>query len=119
MATLKTWSGSFVVDRRDWHYVLGPNGTGETNLRSKKTEAEETPKGKRSRNEESAEVLGKLLDRAKETLNNKEDLKMSLGDLIRLLQWQEQSEENEKAREIEVRWVEEPNEEQVSEEKQD
>ena len=119
MATLKTWSGSFVVDRRDWHYVLGPNGTGETNLRSKKTEAEEAPKGKRSRNEESAEVLVKLLDRAKETLNNKEDLKMSLGDLIRLLQWQEQSEENEKAREIEVRWVEEPNEEQVSEEKQD
>ena len=119
MPTLKTRSGSFVVDRRDWHYVLGPNAAGETNLRSKKTEAEEAPKEKRSRNEESAEVLGKLLDRAKETLNSKEDLKMSLGDLIRLLQWQEQSEENEKAREIEVRWVEEPNEEQLSEEKQD
>ena len=119
MTALKTWSGSFVGDRRDWHYVHGSNGTGETNLRSKKTEAEEAPKEKRSNNEESEEVLGKLLDRAKETLNNKEDLKMSLGDLIRLLQWQEQSEDNEKAREIEVRWVEERNEEQQSEEKQD
>ena len=116
---MKTRSGSFVIDRRDWHYVLGQDAAGETNLRSKKVEAEEASKEKRSMNEESAEVLGKLLDRAKETLNSKEDLKMSLGDLIRLLQWQEQSEENEKAKEIEVRWVEERNEEQTGEEKQD
>ena len=64
------------------------------------------PKVKRPKKAASKVILQKLLKRANEALD-KEDWKMSLADLIRLLQWQEQTGESEQAREIEVRWVEE------------
>ena len=64
------------------------------------------PKAKRPKKAASKVILQKLLKRANEALD-KEDWKMSLADLIRLLQWQEQTGESEQAREIEVRWVEE------------
>ena len=87
-------------------------------MHSTTAEPDEEPGEKRPRHLESAEVLEKLLDLAKGTLD-REELKMSLADLIRLLQWQEQSKESEKAREIEVRWVEEPSMEQPTGEKRD
>ena len=53
-------------------------------------------------------VLEKLLERADEELD-KEDLRMTVSDLIRLLQWRKEVEqEDEQPREIEVRWVDEP-----------
>ena len=53
-------------------------------------------------------VLEKLLDRADEELD-KEDLRMTVSDLIRILQWRKEVEQEEdKPREIEVRWVDEP-----------
>ena len=52
-------------------------------------------------------VLEKLLERADEELD-KEDLRMTMSDLIRLLQWRKDVEQEEdKPREIEVRWVDE------------
>ena len=55
------------------------------------------------------EVLGILLERVNKELE-KDDFKMSVADMIRLLQWQAEI-GGDKPREIEVRWVEERDEE--------
>jgi hypothetical protein len=55
------------------------------------------------------EVMDLLLDRVARELE-KDDFKMSVADMIRLMQWREEA-GGEKPREIEVRWVEERNEE--------
>ena len=54
-------------------------------------------------------VLELLLERVTRELE-KDDFKMSVADMIRLLQWHAEV-GGEKPREIEVRWVEEQNEE--------
>ena len=54
-------------------------------------------------------VLELLLERVRKELE-KDDFKMSVADMIRLLQWHAEV-GGEKPREIEVRWVEERNEE--------
>ena len=54
-------------------------------------------------------VLELLLERVRKELE-KDDFKMSVADMIRLLQWHAEM-GGEKPREIEVRWVEEQNEE--------
>ena len=56
---------------------------------------------------EPKDVLEKLMERANAELD-KEDLKMSVADLIRLLQWRKEvTQEEDGPREIEVRWVDE------------
>ena len=52
-------------------------------------------------------VLDKLLERVDAELD-KEDLKMTMGDMIRLLQWRKEVEaEQDEPKGIEVRWVDE------------
>ena len=55
------------------------------------------------------EVLELLLERVNRELD-KDDFKMSVADMIRLMQWHAEV-GGEKPREIEVRWVEERDEE--------
>ena len=69
----------------------------------------EGPKAREKRQKsEPKVVLDKLLERADEELD-KEELRITVSDMIRLLQWRKEVEQEEdEPREIEVRWVDEP-----------
>ncbi len=86
---------------------MGQSGQGRPRQREEKPPGEK-PRAKRARRQCESELVDRAIEKIEEELN-RDKLKGSVGDLIRLLQLRKELDE-EQPKEIKVSWVE-PHEE--------